>query len=148
MENINYKIKIASEEDIYNILKECNENFYPLLSDRVDLKEFSKKIFNLSITFEAWKNKELVGLIACYLNNIEEGIGFITTVCIKNSCIQKGISSELLSMCIEFAKKNKFKKIELEVYRDNNKAISLYKKFGFRIEKEKENSFISMRIKL
>ena len=43
----------------------------------------------------------------------------------------KGIGSQLLSEIIDFAKKNSFEIIDLQVRSDNLAAIHLYKKYGF-----------------
>ncbi len=43
-----------------------------------------------------------------------------------------GIGSNLMSMLIDFSKKSGIEIIYLEVRSDNERAISLYKKFGFK----------------
>jgi len=43
----------------------------------------------------------------------------------------KKIGSALVERTIEYAKKKKLKRLELEVFPDNPQAIGLYKKFGF-----------------
>lgn len=52
----------------------------------------------------------------------------------------KKIGSLLMESCVEFCRKQNVKRIELTVVKDNQKAISLYKKFGFEIEGIKKNS--------
>ena len=48
-----------------------------------------------------------------------------------------GVGKALLSKAIEYFNSNKeLTKLELEVRSDNNRAIKLYKKFGFKIEGE------------
>lgn len=51
-----------------------------------------------------------------------------------------GISSKLLQVALHEIKNRGFKKIMLEVRSDNEKALALYKKFEFKIEK-KETAF-------
>ncbi|WP_347292852.1 GNAT family protein [uncultured Brachyspira sp.] len=53
----------------------------------------------------------------------------------------RGIASKLLEYTINYCKANDLKKIELNVRADNNRVISLYKKFGFEIEGEIRNFF-------
>ena len=48
-------------------------------------------------------------------------------------------------MCIQYAKQQKFKEIKLEVNKNSNKAIDLYKKFGFSNEQFSEN-YIEMKL--
>lgn len=50
----------------------------------------------------------------------------------------QGVGGILMSVAIEYAfNEEKYKKIQLEVYRDNERAINLYKNYGFNITKEK-----------
>ena len=111
--NIKYKIKTAVKKEIYFHLKECEDNFNPPLGDRVEIKEYSKKIFENSITFEAW------------LDNY----------------MRSGIASKLLNMCITYARQNNFKEIRLEVNESNNNGFNLYKKFNFIKYGEKDCLF-------
>ena len=52
----------------------------------------------------------------------------------------EGIGGKLINHTIEYCKLNSIKKIELEVRIDNERAIKLYKKFGFEIEGEIKKS--------
>jgi len=45
-----------------------------------------------------------------------------------------GIGTAMISSAIEWAKRNGFKRIQLEVLRSNERAISFYEKLGFKIE--------------
>jgi len=51
-----------------------------------------------------------------------------------------GIGSALLQSLIEWTKGSGIRKIQLEVMADNERAINLYKKFGFKIEGRKEKA--------
>ena len=63
MINIDYNTKTALVEDIYFHLKECNYNFIPPLDEKVNIMNYSKKIYEKAITFEAWNEKILIALI-------------------------------------------------------------------------------------
>jgi ribosomal protein S18 acetylase RimI-like enzyme len=128
--DIKYKINTATEKDICAHLKECNSNFKPSLSERIDIDEYSKKIFDKSITFEAWQNNILAGTIAAYFNKANQS-AFITNVSVLKNFMGLGIASELLKMCIEYTTKNNIKEIKLEVNQKNDHAINFYKKFYF-----------------
>jgi ribosomal protein S18 acetylase RimI-like enzyme len=128
--DLEYKIKTATEENICLHLQECNSNFVPPLSERLDIDEYSKKIFDKSITFEAWENDVLAGLIATYFdyNNLS---AFVTNVSVMKGFMGLGLASELLNMCIDYASKQNILEIKLEVNNKNDQAINLYKKFNF-----------------
>lgn len=53
----------------------------------------------------------------------------------------KGIGSRLMEILIDFAKENRVELIYLEARADNERALSLYKKFGFIKKGEIENFF-------
>jgi len=112
-------------------LEECNENFIPPLDQKVDLRDYSKKLAEKSITFEAWDGKKLIGLVAAYFNDLEQRVGFITNVSVVKDHHGKGIARALMDRCIEYAKKENFRSIKLEVSENNEGAIQLYKKLSF-----------------
>lgn len=52
----------------------------------------------------------------------------------------KGVGSALMSEALRIAKHKGFKKIQLEVMENNERAIKLYEKFGFEIEGRKKKA--------
>ena len=126
-----YKVKTATAEEIHFHLKNNKNDFHPALDKRVDIKEYSKKIFDKSITFEAWLDKILIGIVAVYYNDFQNHVGFITYVNVCKKYTGLGLASELLKMCVRYAKQNNFKEIKLEVHKNNSPAIHLYKNSGF-----------------
>jgi len=144
---IDYKIKKATEAELSFHLKKCNDNFYPKLDERVNLKEYSKKLFEKSVTFEAWEGPVLIGLVAAYLNDVENHLGYITNVSVLTDYLRTGIAAELMNICVGYAEEQNFKEIKLEVYKDNVPAIELYKRFKFD-EFGKKDDFILMSLTL
>lgn len=127
-----YKTKNASEVEIALHLKECNKNFCPPLEHRINIGEYAKKLFNQSITFEAWDRRTLIGLIAVYINNqSSENSGYITNVSVNTNFMGNGIATTLMNQCIEYAKQHNINEISLEVSNSNYQAFKIYTKFGF-----------------
>lgn len=60
----------------------------------------------------------------------------------------KGVGNIALQLVIEDAKKNKLKKLKLEVNKNNIPAYSIYKKNGFLLKKEINNNVIQMELNL
>ena len=145
MININYNTKTAQVEDIYSHLKECNNNFIPPLDEKVNIMNYSKKIYEKAITFEAWNEKILIGLIATYLNDAENKMAFITNVSTIKAYMGKGIANELMKMCISYSESHNFNEIILEVSSKNTDALNLYKKYGF-VKNKEEDSITFMRL--
>ena len=145
--SVKFETGKADERDILAHLLECDQFFIPLLSEKVNLAEYARKISDKAVTFEAWVEGELVGLIAAYFNNAAHGKGFITNVSVSNAQKGKGIAARLLQNCVDYGIEKSFSTISLEVSAQNEPAIQLYKKFGFTEESRKGDS-ITMNISL
>ena len=139
---LQYRVKTASKEEIYSHLMECDRNFVPPLSSRVDLLDYSIKIFEKSVSFEAWDEQVLVGMINAYLDNVSNRTGYITNVSILPVYMGQGIALTLLEMCLRYAEKHTFSRIRLEVSWENGPAIELYSKVGFKIINESGDNLL------
>lgn len=137
----------ASKFEILTHLQTCDIQFTPLLSSRVKLDEFAQKIHNLTITFEAWHNNILIGLLGCYYTDTVNKRGFITHVSVLAAYSNHGIATKLLDQCITYGKKNGFKYIDLEVNMNNQVAIGLYQKHHFA-KTGMRHDYIVMRMKI
>lgn len=128
--NIEYRTNTASQRQIASHFAACDALFLDQLNQRVEIEEYTVKIFKYAEKIEAWVGDELVGLIAMY-ENFENSFGFITDVSVITEYKGKGIASKLLKSSIQHATDSDLSKIKLEVEEDNMAAISLYRKFGF-----------------
>jgi len=131
----------ATYKEIYNCLTACDERFVLSLQKKINIEEYSKKIYSKAYNYEAWDKGKLVGIIACYYHNYE---GYLTNVSVIKSHVNKGIASDLLEMLILDSKKRSVKKLELEVDPDNKVAINFYKKFNFELKREDEESLFML----
>lgn len=64
-----------------------------------------------------------------------EGSYFLDALCVQQNYRKMGIGRELINRTVEKAKKEKFTALSLIVFADNEKAVRLYKKYGFEIAK-------------
>lgn len=143
--SIDYKIKMASVEELIDYFCETKENFYPNLEKQVNIINYSQKIFNFAVTFEAWSDNRLVGMVAAYLNDTKNLLSFITSVSVAKKFQNRGIASTLMEVCINQATEKGFIKMNLEVHNTNKLAIQLYKNKGFvPVNKSSEIEFIEM----
>lgn len=133
-ELIVYKINTASVLQIEEHFNLCSDDFINKLSGKVNIKSYSFKIKENALTFEAWCNEKLVGLVACYANNIETNIAFITNVSVIKVFQSKGIAKKLLESLKYNEQIKKFRKVQLKVDIINNIAINLYKIVGFDLD--------------
>ena len=121
---IKYSVCTVDTKQIYNFLVENDNAFNPAFSTNVDLKKYSEKLYNNAKLYEAWDNDSLVGLLAVYINTPEKK-AFIPYICVKRSGIGTSLFSFFLSnLC-------NCDCVELEVRKNNLKAIGFYKKMGF-----------------
>ena len=145
--DLKYTEGVASEQEIYSHLMKCNENFIPHLEKKVNIHEYSRKIFEKAVTFEAWVDGILAGLVAAYFNDLENRFGYVTNVSRMKRYAGLGIASALMNLCIRYARQWNFKEIRLEVHKDNGAAVSLYRESGF-VDYESKNGFLFMKLKL
>ena len=71
---INFKTKTALEQDLLIHFQKCDHQFSPALSQRVNLNDYAKKLYEYAEIFEAWSNKNLIGVISVYLNDAIAGL--------------------------------------------------------------------------
>jgi len=140
--SLKYIEGMASGQEIYSHLMKCNENFIPPLEKKVNIHEYSNKIFQKAVTFEAWSADTLVGLVAAYFNDPDGQSGYVTNVSVIRPYMWRGIASILINRCINYAKRNSFKSISLEVAKSNDHAVNLYKKFQFHEYEDKDASIL------
>ena len=145
---ITYSHNTASETDVFRHLSKCNLDFIPALSERVDVQEYSQKLYKKAERFEAWKAGVLVGLLATYCNDSKpSSTAYITSVSIELNSRGEGIGESLLKQCIAYVIPKGFRAITLEVGKENHSAIGLYKKFGFK-QFSVNDTNLSMKLEL
>jgi len=100
-------------------------------------KRLSTKLENFYM-YVAIINNEIVGNIGIELfSNVRRRHVASFGMAVKDTAQGQGVGSALLNTVIDLADNwLNTKRIELEVYSDNEAAIYLYKKFGFVIEGE------------
>lgn len=129
MSVISYFTNVSDEKDVLIHLEACDNNFIPSLSSKVNIPEYSKKLVNKSVRFEAWDRLLLVGLVAIYFNEAEKG--FISNVSLVKEYQGSGIAKRLINICIGYSTEKNIESIELEVNLNNIVALNLYYKLGF-----------------
>ena len=86
-----------------------------------------------SIMLVAFDEGELVGTSAVSVVSGRERFAHRREIAIsvRKDYWGKGIGSGLMNLLMDFCRKNGAESVELEVRSDNERAIALYKKFGF-----------------
>lgn len=126
-----YRMGQASEAEIFWHISACGETFDPPLHETTDLASYAVKIAKYAVTFEAWVETHLVGLVAAYVNDSDKRLAYITHVSVLKEFNRLGIATALLQMCEEHIRSKGFQEINLEVSESNKAAMRLYSRTGF-----------------
>ena len=144
---IEYRVDTATAQQVALHLEQCDANFVPALSGRVDVHAYAAKICGNAVRFEAWSSDVLIGLLAAYCNDPERRVAYITSVSILADRAGEGIATRLLRRCIDYVKLQRLRRINLEVAGGHRSAIHLYEKSGFTVG-ETKGSMILMHLDL
>ena len=137
----------ASHIQVERLLTICSEYYFPNLQSSVESADYSKKLLTFSSRFEAFNGANLIALVAIYCNDPLKKESFISNVCTHPLWAGKGIASALLDFGIKSTASLGFNFMTLEVHRENQPAISLYLKNGFKKISEESNK-IKMKVRL
>jgi ribosomal protein S18 acetylase RimI-like enzyme len=123
--------------ELYKMLNFCQkdeEYFHPHSFDKRYLKSLLKERFNYY--FVLIEDNKIIGysMLRTFGRYPDPTFGGF----IHRDYRRRGYGTELLKKTIDKAKELGFKRVLLKVHKDNEKAINLYSKIGFR-ELEKEN---------
>ena len=123
-----------------NTIKKIYKNYLLVNENKFDewSKEFFASFFSReNVFFFSSKIPSEGYLIARKISDEYEVLSLAT----NKKKRRNGIASELLSNLLIKAKKNKIKKIFLEVSKKNFPAIKMYKKFGFFMSGDRKNYY-------
>jgi ribosomal protein S18 acetylase RimI-like enzyme len=118
-------------------LQNVSSAFVHDLSNRVDVKEYSQKLFSMAEREEAWSGDNLIGLVAYYINHDTQK-AFITNVSVDIRFQKQGIATILLENVKCAAVNERMNLISLEVAQDE-RLIDFYRHNGFVEEKQMPN---------
>jgi ribosomal protein S18 acetylase RimI-like enzyme len=130
-ESVEFGLNRASEREIADLLRSCDADFIPPLSQRVQIDAYARKIIRHAERFEAWVDGKLIGLVAAYCNDPERRLAHITSVSVGREWTGRGIAGELMSRCMEHVRAAGMKEVTLEVAPENAGAVRLYQRCGF-----------------
>jgi len=129
------------KEDLKKIIlsqKDQNDEF--LINYDVD--EYIAKLWEFATIIPYYNCSKLKGFIAYYSNDFTDWNAYLTIIVIDKSFRGEGIGELILRSSISDLINRGFKNYRLEVSKTNSKAITLYKKNGFQIEKDMGESWL------
>lgn len=128
MANQDVSIRQMTKEDIDKVYDIERRSFsYPFSKGIV----YTMFLAYPDMCFVIQVNSEIVGFLLGELD-VSDKQPHILSFAINEQYKRQGLGSKLLQFFIDYCKKANYKHISLEVRKDNDPAISLYKKFGFQ----------------
>ncbi|MDD3083478.1 MAG: GNAT family N-acetyltransferase [Candidatus ainarchaeum sp.] len=108
---------------------------------RTTPKNLTKKLLKeKQNSFLAIENKNVIGFSSLRPFEGRKNHSADFVIFVSPNYHRKGVGTKLMKKLFDRTKKLKLKRIELSVFSDNKKAISFYKKFGFKIDGKKKKS--------
>lgn len=145
--NLRYTIRSAKEKDAKslselrlqidgeteNLDREKGEAYIDESNFKQIIVEDTETISNLFLVVEV--NEKIVGFSRCEGNKLKRTSHKVELgVCVLRDYWGYGIGKNLLGESVHWADSNNIKKMTLNVLETNDKAIILYKKYGFEVE--------------
>ena len=138
------EIEVEDYKELWDFMKKVKgeTNFllgYPneIKMSYEDEKEHIKKVKSSETSnyFVVMKNSKIIGCIG-FNGNIARKMKHYGTIGISvlKEYWGRGIATTLLEKLISWSKEKGIKKINLDVFENNERAIKLYEKFGFKLE--------------
>jgi ribosomal protein S18 acetylase RimI-like enzyme/2-polyprenyl-3-methyl-5-hydroxy-6-metoxy-1,4-benzoquinol methylase len=121
----------ADAEALEAHLRACDLDFDVPLSQRVDIGEYARRLAEKAERIEAWRDGQLVGLVAAYANSAPSS-AFITNVSVLGAVRGRGLAERLVREALSRLGDLGCPRVELEVSRGAAPAIALYRKLGFK----------------
>ena len=135
-----HKIGISECEDAYNVeLLNEHENSYTLIKDFCikigsydsdNFDEWYKKIIKTAYIL-AIKDKEIFAFLLLYNTDKTTDDCYMCNVHVLENYRGNGYSVMLMNKAVEICKQNNLNTIYLHVNKENKRAVSVYRKFGF-----------------
>lgn len=129
--------------ELYNFLKDIDEDFTPCLSSKVNLSEYIVKIHNHAelIVDQA---VSLRGLVILYCNDVVNFKAYITLVGVRREFRGMGIARKMMVEAIQKAQDNGMKVIG--IHSNNPIALNLYKTLGFVTKEFGEREYLELKL--
>ena len=115
---------------IVSFLKNVDLSFYEPLSERIIIEDYAQKLSQRAVNIFITDSLIDIAHAAFYISEREFKI-FLSSIAVIDDYKNRGVGSFLLSSVENYAIKNQFSKIELEVDSRSNKLKEFYKKNGY-----------------
>lgn len=136
---LTYKHETPSLESIREFFYRTDNEFDLPLSQKVNVDEYTLKLYTYADFFVCYDDSRIVGMICCYMNRPPEA--YISHVCVDSEYQGKGVFSKLFVLLKDECLNKTINSIALEVGLFNLKAQLAYKKKDFLISGKTNKSY-------
>ena len=129
-----------SKESFLLLMKKADKLFTPPISEGIDLKAYSEKLYAYASFVVCRDGKDVKGFAAFYKNVGAKQL-YITLICVDKQLQGQGIGGQMLET-LELLRSEGFETIALEVVKTNQTAYHFYKKHGFIEQEDRGEKFL------
>lgn len=133
-----YLVDSNMEEDIITFLNNVDLLFPIPRSEKVDIREYVKKVLAIGKIFVCIYEDTIVGINLFYANDSKTKQAWISTLVVNEEFKSKGIGTNLIDKMKEYCLEKGMNEIFLYTHKNNKRAIEFYIKNGFEIDLKTE----------
>ena len=132
---------ISDVDEIYSVLTLLGDSLFNQdYNNPVKLKELANKYAQFSIFLKADIDNEIKGFCSFYCNDTINKTAFLSIIVVSKTSQGNGIGHSLIEKMKTICKEKGMKNIKLEVNKNNHAAIDFYKKHGFSLISESDET--------
>lgn len=132
---INNKQEIEKEK-FFDFIKKINYDFPIPVSEKVDLNEYCEKLWEKAELVAEVQDEEIRGLVAGYMNDLENGSAYISLVGVSRDFRNQGLGKKLVHQFVLLCREKQIRSVNLYTHKTNQAAIKMYEGLGFGIDSE------------
>lgn len=132
---INNKQEIEKEK-FFDFIKKINYDFPIPVSEKVDLNEYCEKLWEKAELVAEVQDEEIRGLVAGYMNDLENGSAYISLVGVSRDFRNQGLGKKLVHQFVLICREKQIRSVNLYTHKTNQAAIKMYEGLGFEIDSE------------
>lgn len=108
----------------------------------VDLNQYVEKLLEKAKIIAIHGDGALRAFLAYYDNDPKKDTAFVSMLLVSKEYQGQGIAKNLMDISFADLKRKGFKRYNLEVLKENSKAVLVYEILGFKIIEEKGDFFV------
>ena len=127
-------------EQIERLLNRVDQSFSVPLSQKQNLGEFAKKLFEKATLCVMMENGEILSMVAGYTDCVVDRMAYISVVATLSEAKGRGLATQNMEKFLEICRQKKLAAVHLYTTPDNRLALALYQKLGFDLWNQKNEA--------